>query len=384
MANSLNNLIPVIFTALDIISREQIGFIPNVFRNASAERAAINQDITYPIAPASTAQDITPAVTAPNAGDQVIGNASLKITKARAVPIRWNGEEQRGASNAGFYAALLQDQFVQGFRAMTNEVEADLAGMYVKASRAYGTAGSTPFSTPNDFTDIAETLQILSDNGAGKSDLNLILGSSAATRIRGKQTGLFKVNEAGTDALLRTGIIGPLEGFNIGESSQIKPVAKGTGVGYLVNGACPVGTNVIACDTGTGTILAGDVVSLKDDTNKYVVRKGLSGGSFEIAAPGLLQPLGDNAEITVGGNFTPNMAFRKQAIHLITRAPAMPIGPDGKAMDMAEDVMIVTDPFSGIAFEVSVYKQFRQLVYYIGLAWGVGNVKSEHTALLLG
>ena len=51
---------------------------------------------------------------------------------------------------------------------------------------------------------------------------------------------------------------------------------------------------------------------------------------------------------------------------------------------MAIDVMQIPDPRSGLTFEVSVYPGFRKVVYHISLAWGVKNIKPEHTALLLG
>ena len=92
----------------------------------------------------------------------------------------------------------------------------------------------------------------------------------------------------------------------------------------------------------------------------------------------------DGDAVTLAGNFAANMAYRKNAIHLITRAPAMPVGPDGRPMDSAEDVIELTDPFTGITFQVAVYKQFRQVLFYVGLAWGVANVKTEHSVLLLG
>jgi hypothetical protein len=58
-ANTLTSLIPTIYEALDVVSREMVGFIPAVTRNSSAERAALNQSILVPITPASTAADNT-------------------------------------------------------------------------------------------------------------------------------------------------------------------------------------------------------------------------------------------------------------------------------------------------------------------------------------
>jgi hypothetical protein len=88
--------------------------------------------------------------------------------------------------------------------------------------------------------------------------------------------------------------------------------------------------------------------------------------------------------MTIGNSYTPNMAFSKSAVQLITRVPQMPIGPDGRAMDMADDILTVVDPVSGIAFEIAVYRQFMQLVYHVRLAWGAQAVKDAHIATLMG
>jgi hypothetical protein len=74
-----------------------------------------------------------------------------------------------------------------------------------------------------------------------------------------------------------------------------------------------------------------------------------------------------------------NMAFARSAIALATRAPALP--PQG---DSAIDRQIVTDPMSGLSFEIAQYAQYRQMQYEVSLAWGVAAIKPEHMAILLG
>ncbi|WP_312467282.1 P22 phage major capsid protein family protein [Pseudescherichia sp.] len=378
MSNTLTGLIPTIYTALDVVSREQVGFIPAVARNAKADAAAKGQTVTAPVAPIATTVDITPGPTAPNDGDQNIGNVNVTITKSKMAPVKWNGEEQLAIGPSGTYNTILADQFKQAFRALTNEVDSDLGGLYYASSRAVGTAGTTPFGIKEDLSDAALARQVLEDNGAPTTDLQMVLGSSATANLRGKQTVLFKANEAGTDALLREGIIGRLEGFNLHNSAGVKRVAGGAGAGYLVNGAKQAGDIIIAIDTGTGGIAQGSVVTFAGDDNKYVVAAATT-TTITLAAPGLRQSLADNTAVTVGGAFTANMAFDRNAFLLAARTPAMPEGGDS-----ADDVMNVTDPVSGLTFQVALYRQYRQVRYEVGLAWGVASVKPAHAVLLLG
>lgn len=387
-ANTLTGLIPTIYEALDVVSREMVGMIPAVSRNSSAERAAVGQSILVPITPATSLADNTPAVSAPNTGDQTISNVSMTISKSKHAPIRWNGEEQKGLLNAGTYNGILQGQFQQAFRTIINQIEVDLfTTAYQNASRAYGTAGTTPFGTAGDLSDVAMVRKILDDNGSPQTDLQLVLGSAGIANLRGKQSVLFKVNEAGSADLLRNGVIGRLEGFDVHNSAGITAQTKGTGASYTSNTAgYAVGSTAITLITGTGTVLAGDVVTFAGDTNKYVVATGVAApGVITLASPGLLQALpGSAVAMTVGNTSTSNLAFSKSAIQLVTRAPQMPMGPDGRPMDMADDVITVTDPVSRISFDVAVYRQFMQLVYHVRLAWGFQAVKQNHIATLLG
>jgi len=376
MANTLTGLIPVLYQAIDRVSRELTGLIAAVQMNADAEQAAVGQSIKYPVAPASAAADITPATTAPDTGDQTIAPETMTISKARAVPVRWTGEEV--VSVGSLHAGILTDQFSQAMRTLANEVETDLAALYVAASRAYGTAGSVPFGTAGDYTDASYVRKILVDNGAPTSDLQLVVNTMAGANFRGKQA---QAAMAGTDSMQRRGVLLDMHDFSIRESAQIKSHTKGDGTSYVTNGETAVGVEDIALVTGSGTVLAGDVVTFAADTdNKYLVTTGVAApGTISLADPGALVTIATANALTVGGSYTANMAFSKSAIHLITRTPAMPEGGD-----MADDVINITDPISGLTFQVALYREYRRVKYEIGLAWGVKAVKPAHMALLLG
>lgn len=384
MANTLTNLIPDVYAALDVVSRELVGFIPAVMRDSTAERAAVNQTVRSFVAPASTATDITPGVTPPDDGDQTIGNKTLTITKSRRVPFRWNGEQTRGVNNGGPGSRAIQGaQIEQALRTLVNEMEADIAALHVGASRAYGTAGTTPFAS--DLSDTAQVRKILSDNGAPLSTLALVMDTTAGAKMR-TLTQLTKANEAGDTTLLRQGVLLNVHGFDLRESAQVKTHTKGTGASATTDtaGYAVGATTITLASAGTGTIVAGDSVTFAGDTNKYVVATGdadvSNGGTIVLAAPGLRVAIAASATaITVVASSARNMAFSRNALALATRAPALP--DDG---DLALDRTLITDPRSGMTFELAMYAQYRQMQYELSAAWGCAVMKNEHLALLLG
>jgi hypothetical protein len=377
--NTITNLIPDLYSALDVVSRELVGLIPSVTSDMTFERAAVGQTVRSPVAPASTASDITPAVIPPDDGEQTIGNVNMTIQKARRVPVRWNGEQSLGLNNNGpTRSRIMVDQFTQAMRTLCNEVETDLAALYANASRAYGTAGTAPFGTAGDFTDASNALKILKDNGAPLGDVSLVIDTVAGAKMLGLQS---RYDVAGDTVMQNQGILINKAGLNIRESAKISTPAVGSGASYTTNTTgYAVGSTAITLITGTGTILAGDVVTFAGDTNKYVVATALTGGVLTLAAPGLMKAIPASATaVTVVGAATRNMVFSRNAIALATRAPALP-----EEGDSASDREIITDPRSGLSFEVAMYKQYRQVQYEIALAWGVKAVKAEHLGLLLG
>ena len=379
MANTLTGLIPDIYEALDQVSRELTGYIPAVSRDSGIERAAVGQNVRVPVTTEVTAQDTIPSANAPNTGDTNVDHVDAQITKSRHVPVRWNGEETKGLSNAGTFSTIQADRFYQAMRTLVNEIESDVhVEAYKNASRAFGTGGATPFGTAADLSDFAGVLRILEENGAPRTDLQLVLGHAAIGNLRGKQSGLFKVNEAGSADMLRNGMTDRVMNMAIRHSHASGLHVNGTGANYLVNGAVGAKSTTLAVDGGAGTIQAGDIVTFAGDGNKYV-SGGLAGTSLALNKSGLLIPAADNTAITRGNAYTANVAFARSAIALATRAPALPEGGDS-----ADDVIQVVDPLTGLAFEIAVYRQFMQVVYHVRLAWGVKAIKQDHIALLLG
>ena len=381
--NTISSIVPDIYEALDVVSRELTGLIPAVTMNASAERAGINQNIVVDVEPAGNVSNITPAMTVPDPTGQTSGSTVIQITKSRAAEFGFIGDDQKKLNTGPGYLSVRANKIAQAIRAVANEVESDLAGLQATFSRAYGTAGTTPFGTANDYTDASNVLKILKDNGSPQSDNQLVINTAAGANFIGKQSA---VNSAGTDSMLRQGVLLDLAGMPLRESAQIADFTAGTGSSATTDDSgYAVGATVLTlASAGTGTLLAGDVVTFAGDSNKYVITSGDSdvsgGGTITLAAPGLRVAMSTATKaITVVASAARNMAFNRSALVLAARAPARP-----EEGDMAEDVIVITDPRSGLSMEFAMYKGYRKVRYEVGLAWGVKNIKPEHTALLLG
>lgn len=383
MANTLTNLIPVMYKGMDIARRELVGLIPSVDIDTAAAAAAVNQTIRTPVIPVATTGNITPGQQPPDDGDQTIGYLDMAITKSKYSAIRWSGEELLGYSSNGQGEMTLARQFAESVRALTNEVEADLAALFVNASRAYGSAGVSPFAS--DLSDPANVLKILLDNGAPQiGDKQMVINTTAGAKLR-SLAQLNKANEAGTTELREMGRLLDIHGFTIRESAAIKAsTTQVAATGYVVDGAHAAGDTSITIKTGTAVINAGTIITIADDagSHKYVVAADYAGGAGDLSinAPGLVNDVATGKAITVATTgYAANMAFERNAIKLLARTPAMPDGGDA-----ADDIMTITDPISGLSFQVAMYRLYRRIKYEVGLAWGVKTIKPEFVSLLLG
>ena len=387
MANTLTDLAPDLYAALDVVSRELVGMIPSVTVDARVNQAAVGQIVRSHVVPAANALiDNTPAMAFPTAAYQTIGNQEIVITKSKSAPFSWQGNEQDLLASGAGYISVRANQMAQAMRKLVNDMEADLCALYATTSRAAGTVGTVPFVS--NTAALSAARKVLVDNGAPISDLQLVIDTNAGANL---QT-LFNINSSRDQAaanLSDQGILTTIGSTQVRESAQIyTPTAGAMASATSTAAAFTVGQTVIPLATaGTGVVAAGDVITFANDTNQYNVASvsfaganPASGDTITLAAPGLRKAQGvATRAITVLAASPRNMAFSRSAIVLATRMPERPA--EG---DMALDVMTIQDPRSGIAFEVSIYPGVRMVTYHIGLAWGVKNIKPEHTAQLLG
>lgn len=388
MANTLTNLAADIYKAADVVGRELVGFIPAVTINGDATTSAAKGDTiraAFTRTP-TVSTTYTPSMTIPEGTDQTVDNKTMTLDTFANVQIPWTGEDIKHVNNGSGFETIYGDQIKQAMRAITNSIESAVgSAAYVASSRAFGTAGTTPFAS--NFNDIAEVRQILVDNGCPfDGNTSLVINSLAGTNLR-QLAQLQKANEGGGTDMLRQGTLLDLQGFMMRESAGVASHTAGAGVGADINNGSgeAIGQTTLTFDgmtVNTTGIKAGDVITgAADAINKYIVGTGstATGGDIVINSPGLRVAVADAVELTIGASYTANLAFHRSAIELGCRPIAVPNGGDA-----ATDMMTVQDPHSGLVYTIAVYKGYKKTMIEIGALYGVKAWKSDHIATLLG
>lgn len=196
----------------------------------------------------------------------------------------------------------------------------------------------------DDMGTILEAGERLDNNLAPKRDRIMLLNPRAQTQaVSGFSTLFNDQNKLGQQ--YRKGRMGTdTLGFDWYQTTLMPTLTRGTGAGYLVNGASQSGSSLVV-DTGTGTISVGDtftiagVFAVHPQTKvnlgylrEFTVTSGHAGGAGtlsitpELVASGSEQNVSnapaDNAAITIEGTagttYGQNLAFSKDAFYFVT------------------------------------------------------------------
>lgn len=390
MANdiSLTGLTEILYQARDQVCKEPTGFSQGVVVNGGSEGVSAGGTVKSLRTTEPTLEtSYTPAMTVPAAADITTGVEEMTLTEYAGATIPLKGEQfAQLAATVGAEAALKQ-LYAQSIRKITNTIEASVGlAAYKGASRAVGTAGTTPFAS--NFNTINQLRQILEDNGTPMEDgdLSLIISTTAGTNMRNLTT-LQKANEAGNDILLRRGELLNISNFSIRTSAGVAAHTKGAGASYVINnGNISIGSTTISVDGGTVNTTgfkAGDIITIADEptAGNYVVKTGLTAvaGDIVLNYPGLRGAIVDGKAVTIGNSYTANVGFHKSAIELAMRPPAQPPGGDA-----GEEIAVLVDEKTGLSFSARLYKGYGMNQIKLMCFYGVKVWKPEFVATLMG
>ena len=375
MANVLTAIEPRLFSAFRTVPRELVGMVQSVTTDFDDKGVALNGSVKVPVVPASTVSTTTVANVFPTGSDTTFSTRDLVLDVADEVSWQFTAEEERDLINGNNRVTTMEQLVQQGLRALINKAELSIAVTAIQnASRAVGTPATTPFGS--DLSALNEAKKVLDDNGAA-DDRSFVMNTTAGLNMR-NLTQLTNVNEAGDSGLLRQGTLSNLSGFAVRESAGIAIHTQGAGSSYILDGAGAVDQTSVPIDTGSGTILTGDVVTFATDTNQYVVNTGVTAaGTIVLGTPGLRQIVADSSAMTSVADYTGNLAFARNAIVFASR-PALQ--PEGGA---AEQVTL-TDPVSGLSVLFLRVVQDGQVSWFMRWVFGSFAPNPEGICIVMG
>ncbi len=381
-SNSFGNLVIAAQVNLDTVLREQIGFIPAVWKNLEASQAAIGQQIQYPLVPDLVLEDATAnCCDVPCPELTTWESATMTIDYNKSVSFCWTGEEELAINNAQRTGAngFQGTQMDEAMRLIVNAVEQSIADQAPNALHSYTPInGGILFNQQSDnIKDLANIRKILHRAKAPDTDRHLVMGFDASANLVNTYN-LTRANENASDATLRRGEMLNMLNFGLHESFAADAAIESgaTGAGYLVNGARAAGVYTVTVDTGTGTIPAGTRVTFAGNADSYTVVSFAA--NVITLSQALTGAVADNAAVTVDADgYAPQLAFQRRAIVLATRVPAIAGG-----RDLATNRAYITDPVSGLTMMLSEYPGYRAMRYELSLVWGVKMVKPDLAVLI--
>jgi len=379
MANVFTALQPVLFSAARVVGRELTGFSAAVDRNFNDKNVAKGGTVKVPVVPALTSSTTTTSNVFPTGNDRTLTSRDLTLNNAEEVSWHTTAEEERSLGNGGNADDIFVQTVEQGIRTLVNRIEEDLGVTAdLACTQGQGTAGTDPFASNLNAT--ADFKKILDDLGAPQVDRSMVIGTTSGASIRKQITaGMLQGSDAQVGGV-RSGEILNLNGFSIKESAGVANHVSGTGAGYLVNGTPALGDTSIPVDTGSGTILAGDMVSFDSATGLYGVKTDFVATNMILQDPGLIKQLTlpiDDDTITITGNHVANIAMQRSALVSVVRPALQPIGG-------GIEQMTITDSQTGWSFLLLRVVQDGQVSYFMRVVYDAFAPNPEFLAKIIG
>jgi hypothetical protein len=376
MANSFSVLMTnILMGGLDCLSEEMTlaAKAPKDTSNIAAKPGS-----TFSVArpTVQTTSSVTPAATPPAPTDVTPVEVTGTLDQWKATRFHVTEKEASEMKDPGVFTGM---QAKEAARAIAKGVNAYMHGLYTKIYGYAGTAGTTPFASNIDA--MVDVRRVLNRQFCPEGNRIAILDYDAEAKAL-KLAQFQAAYNRGNTRSLEKGELGEVMGINWYRDSQVGSHTAGTGSGYLINngGGYAAGIKTVTVDTGTGTILVGDIITFAGVTGTYTVTSALAANSVSFE-PGLEGAVADDAAITLKATHVVNIVcdpaafavgFRPLAEQRIEGAPVL------------GEHMVMTHPTTGIPMRLSYYPGYHLAQWEFSLLYGGVIADPRRAARLAG
>ena len=375
MANTLTNVMPKIL-ARGLMNLRKRVIMPRLVNTSYSQEAAQKGDvINVPIPEAKTATAVTPSNTPPAPSDTAPGTVPISLDQWYHADFHLTDKDLVQIDRNQHFFPMEAEAAIEALAVAVNQ---HIFSRYKKVFGYVGTAGTTPFAS--DVTAATLLKKTLNVQKCPKDLRRAVLDFSAEANA--VALAPFRDASQSTDRdVIIEGEIGRKLGFDWFTDDDVPTHTAGTGSGYLINnsGGYAAGVSTVTVDTGTGTILVGDIVSFAGHSQTYAVTAALASNQFSFY-PALQASVADNAAVTLRATHVVNLGFHRDAFAFATR----PLAATSVDLSLGNEIMSMQDPKSGLVLRLEVSRQYKQTVWDFDILWGSELVRPELAARLAG
>ncbi|MEQ8816556.1 MAG: P22 phage major capsid protein family protein [Thalassobaculum sp.] len=384
MANSLTAVMPKILARGLLALREQAVMPRLVNADYSNDAARKGDTIDVPLPSAVAATDVSPSNTAPVPADTAPTVVQIPLNHWKKAGFHLTDREVLEIDAEESFVPM---QMSEAVRALANTVNASVHAEYAGVYGFVGSAGVTPFG--GGVGDATAARKLLNKQLAPRADRRGVLDFDAEANALAlpQFSDAEKIGSAGVKI---EGEIGRKFGIDWvaddGVPTHVAGTAADTG-SYTVSTAAAASAGAAAVqirtDTGTPTLVAGDVISFAGHDQTYVVTAGAGltvGGVAVAIAPALRADVADAAAVNVRASHVVNLAFHRDAFALAMR----PLSAGMADLALGNRILAMTDAQTGLSLRLEVSRQYKQTVWEFDVLWGVKLVRPELAVRIAG
>jgi hypothetical protein len=351
-----------------------------VSRDLDVEAAKKNKIIQVPIWHKLPVQSVTPGRGNENTPtDLTPDTVDITLDQWKEVRFALSDKEMAEIEEGRVLPAVMK----RAVHAHADAVDLYLLGLMYKASFSYE-INTAP-------TAVADVIGMRTAMNKEKCPRDAFRRLVVSDDVEGEMlllSAFHEVDKVGDTDAIRNGSLGAKFGFSpIVADGQMPSHTQGDAATRTVNGAHASeesysgGTSTLATTGGTGSLLAGDLITLGGGSQSYVCVTDEAAGSVEIA-PKLRTAMSGGeaiayaaaaagADHAIGG-----LGFHEGALALATRPLQSAVTP-GVIISQA------TDPLSGLSLRVTVEYVNKELEWSLDILYGAAVIYPEMIARLV-
>jgi hypothetical protein len=371
--NTTTYVVPQLL-AQGLLALRQMAVMPRYVNRAyEATAGEKGSSIDVPIPSAITAQPVSAGNTPPDDAGVSPTSVNIPLSQWYEAPFFLNDKEMLEVQSG-----TIPMQATEAVKALANNVDNAILALYKDIYGYAGVAGTTPFGA--DLAEFLDARKTLNKQLAPTDPRFVAIDPDAeanALGLRAFQDAAFRGD--------RDGILNGQIGFKLGSTWFMDQNVPTHTAGGWTNAGTTTGTNAAGATTvnltgGSGSILAGDVVTFAGDTQTYVVvtPTGTAPTTAIVISPALKIAASNSNVVTVKASHVANLAFHRDAFAFASRPFA---GADPMGLGVFQSAV---DPISGLTLRLEVSRQYKRTRFSYDILYGVKTVRRELACRIAG